>query len=523
MQAADNWVRCRFVGLEGKLNVAFRVDASEKIGTGHLMRCLALANALQQRGVRTCFFSRHMPDNLLHLIIQQGHVFQRLSALDDGAPCGERLHSSWLEVSQETDARECVGALYGKHWNWLVVDHYALDARWEGALRQIVHKILVIDDLADRQHDCDLLLDQNLYLDMSARYVGRVPERCQLLLGPRFALLRDEFRQLRESVAPRQGAVKRVMVFFGGVDAHNFTGKALDALVSMEATKGLHVDVVLGAQHAFRETIEALCLRQGYYCHVQTGRMAELMAASDLALGAGGTTTWERCCLGLPTIAVSTADNQSVQLADAATNGLVYSPNFSGDVREAFVQHLGALLENDALRQLVSSLGMIAVDGGGVQRLVARMGCTGVEVRVALPTDSEHLHRWRNHPSIRAVSRNTGLIAWEDHCRWLNVVLEDPRRKLLIGLREGESVGVVRFDIEADQAEVSIYLVPEARVTCRGAELLQMAEKWLVVNCPEVRVLRAHVMGANKRSNGLFMAAGYDVDNTLFSKKLHEL
>lgn len=247
------------------------------------------------------------------------------------------------------------------------------------------------------------------------------------------------------------------------------------------------------------------------------------MAASDLALGAGGTTTWERCCLGLPTIAVSTADNQSVQLADAATNGLVYSPNFSGDVREAFVQHLGALLENDALRQLVSSLGMIAVDGGGVQRLVARMGCTGVEVRVALPTDSEHLHRWRNHPSIRAVSRNTGLIAWDDHCRWLNVVLEDPRRKLLIGLREGESVGVVRFDIEADQAEVSIYLVPEARVTCRGAELLQMAEKWLVVNCPEVRVLRAHVMGANKRSNGLFMAAGYDVDNTLFSKKLHEL
>jgi UDP-2,4-diacetamido-2,4,6-trideoxy-beta-L-altropyranose hydrolase len=131
---------------------------------------------------------------------------------------------------------------------------------------------------------------------METRYIGKVPNHCRLLLGPRYALLRDEFRRLRDEVKPRTGPVKWILVFFGGMDVDNFTGKALQALVNL-GHEDLQVDVVIGAQHPAREAIEATCDRYGYQCHVQTSNMAELMARADLAIGAGGSASWERCCL----------------------------------------------------------------------------------------------------------------------------------------------------------------------------------------------------------------------------------
>jgi hypothetical protein len=357
---------------------------------------------------------------------------------------------------------------------------------------------------------------------MQTRYADKVPQTCHLLLGPKFALLREEFRQLRETLAGPRTQVRRVLVFFGGVDARNFTGQALAALADV-GSASFEVDVVLGAQHPQRAAIESLCQGRGYRCHVQTSRMAELMAGADLAIGAGGTATWERCSLGLPTLALSTADNQTRQLADAAAHGLVYATEPGADVQATLAMHLQALLHNAALRQLISRAGMAAVDGLGAQRLATRMGCSGLSLREARAEDSEHLYCWRNHPRIRTVSRSHHEIAWEDHCRWFSGVLADPRRKLLIAYQGEAPVGVVRFDLEGEDAEVSIYLVPEAPVRCRGGDLLQSAENWLMEHCCEVRQLHAQVLGGNTASKGLFMAAGYDVDNTLFSKKLHEL
>lgn len=504
------------------MNILFRVDASERIGTGHFMRCLTLADTLAQRGAHCVFLSRQLPVHLEQLLQRQGHVLRRLPVRKADTCDTDLAHASWLGTGQADDAVDSLAASLGQSWDWLVVDHYALDWRWETPLRQVARRILVIDDLADRRHDCDLLLDQNQYHDMRVRYADKVPQACRLLLGSRFALLREEFRRLRENLPPRRAEVQRILVFFGGVDACNFTGQALTALIEI-AQEGLEVDVVLGAQHPQRAAIESLCQTQGYRCHVQTSRMAELMASADLAIGAGGTATWERCSLGLPTLVLSTADNQARQLADAAAQGLVYAPDSSADVQATLALHLQALRHNGALLQLISCAGMAAVDGWGAERLALRMGCSGVSMRLARAEDSEHLYRWRNHPSIRAVSRNSDEIAWADHSRWFAAVLADPCRKLLIGQQDGKPVGVVRFDIEGEQAEVSIYLVPDAPVCCRGGDLLQGAEDWFVEHCREVRQLHAQVRGGNLRSNGLFIAAGYEVDNTLFSKKLHQL
>ncbi len=255
------------------MRIAIRVDASSQIGTGHFMRCLTLADALKQSGVQIRFVCRHMPEHLRDMLNTKGHEFAPLNGIPSEEAVDDTSHAHWLGVSQAQDATDTGYALSDQTWDWLVVDHYALDARWETVLRNTAKKILVIDDIADRQHDCDVLLDQNFYADMDTRYTGKVPAHCQLLLGPRYALLREEFRRLHEQVKPRNGPVKRVLVFFGGVDADNYTGRAIEALTEI-GIEELHVDVVIGAQHPNREQIKAICVQHGFMCHIQTNKMA---------------------------------------------------------------------------------------------------------------------------------------------------------------------------------------------------------------------------------------------------------
>ncbi|MFZ2542064.1 MAG: UDP-2,4-diacetamido-2,4,6-trideoxy-beta-L-altropyranose hydrolase, partial [Gallionella sp.] len=429
------------------MKIAVRVDASVQIGTGHFMRCLTLADALKQRGAQTRFISRHLPDHLRSMLANKGHELVLLDGIQNDGTLDELAHAGWLGVSQAQDAADSIRALSDGSWDWLVADSYALDFRWESELRRTASQILVIDDIADRQHDCDILLDQNFYADMETRYIGKVPAHCQLLLGPRYALLRDEFRSLHEQVQPRSGAVRRVLVFFGGVDADNYTGRAIEALSGMDVPD-LHVDVVIGAQHPCRGQIEAACAQHGFICHVQTGRMAELMATADLAIGGGGSATWERCCLGLPALAVCTAENQQKQVADAAQEGLLYSPEVRGDLQQTIRRHARALIENSCLRRLISHKGMQIVNGRGASRVAASMSCSDIEIRMVRPDDSEKLFQWRNDPGIREVSRSTDVIDWQDHRKWFASVLADSKKMLLMGHIAGTPVGVVRFDMQ---------------------------------------------------------------------------
>ncbi|MBK8893369.1 MAG: UDP-2,4-diacetamido-2,4,6-trideoxy-beta-L-altropyranose hydrolase [Propionivibrio sp.] len=500
--------------------MAIRVDVSSQIGTGHFMRCLTLADALQQSGIRVRFICRHLPGDFQDMLAAKGHEYIPLNGSSSDEISADLAHGHWLGTSQHADAKDSIHALSDQVWNWLVVDHYALDARWESALRQVASNILVIDDIADRQHDCNVLLDQNFYADMDARYIGRVPAYCQLLLGPRYALLRDEFRQLRGQATPRTGPIKRVLVFFGGVDADNFTGRTVEALSNL-GIEGLRIDVVIGAQHPCRKQIEYACVKHKFDIHVQTNRMAELIEAADLGVGAGGSTTWERCCLGLPTLTICVADNQSRQIADAALEGLLYAPELRGELIPAIKRHVRALMENGYLMHVISRNGMHAVDGRGVLRVIGSLGCGGIEIRAAVQGDSKKLFEWRNHPSIRTVSRNVGIIDLENHNKWFAAALSAPDRLLLIGQREGVPVGVVRFDIRDDEAEVSIYLAPAFQHSGQGRDLLQSAERWIADKRPGVCRVHAHVLGDNERSQRLFLGAGYQVESACYSKRLH--
>ena len=454
------------------------------------MRCLTLANAIHAGSGHVTFLCRELPDSLAQLVAVQGHELVRLS---DGEAPGAR------------------------QFDWLVVDHYQLDADWESRARAVAKRIFVIDDLADRPRLRSFVGSESVHR-RRARYSGRVPPACRLLLGPRYALLRAEFGRLRAGVQPRTGNVGRLLVFFGGGDAGNQTTTALEALSRIDAPR--NVDVVIGAEHPHRATIEKLCADRGYQLHVQTSRMAELMAAADLAVGAGGSATWERCCLGLPSLVVSVAANQDRLVHDGALAGTVYAPEGVLSSPDDLARHIRAFMDNPLLRESMSRKGMEIVDGRGVDRVLPALGLGRVTMRPAVIADSDNLFVWRNHPSIRGVSRSQKPLEREAHERWLGGSLSDSSRVLLIGECRGQPVGVVRFDIQEAVAEVSIYVVPGQERGGFGAELLAAAEAWLGSHRSAVREVSAEVLSANQPSHRLFRGAGYQLESTLYRKRM---
>lgn len=355
------------------MRIAFRVDASPLVGTGHFMRCLTLADALKQHGVQTRFISRHLPEHLCFMLAERGHKFVRLDGVQINEVLDELAHAYWLGVSQKQDATDSVRALSDEAWDWLIVDHYALDFRWESLLRQAARKILAIDDLADRRHDCDVLLDQNYFLDMDVRYASKVPVHCQLLIGPRYLLLREEFRQLRKHVKIRSGNVERLLVVFGGVDSDNYTGCVLEALSNL-GYPFQQVNVVIGAQHPFQEQIAATCSRLGFLCHQQTDRMAELMATADLAIGACGFTSYELVAMQLPAILIPVTEIQATVVKGLSEAGIAYAlfPQGKSLVEEIYTV-LKKMIDSNSSRTSMSLACHDFLDADGVSRVVRKL------------------------------------------------------------------------------------------------------------------------------------------------------
>jgi UDP-2,4-diacetamido-2,4,6-trideoxy-beta-L-altropyranose hydrolase len=295
------------------MNVLIRADASTEIGSGHLMRCLTLGDQLRARGSRVAFACRDLPGALFNLLEDRGYPYARLSG---GSP-----------LSPDGDAEETLTAARDMFpaglVDWVVVDHYGLEAAWERTMRRQATKIMAIDDLADRRHDCDLLLDQNYYRDLDRRYRGLVPDTCVRLLGPSHLLLRQEFVDACRHPRARDGIIRRILVFMGGGDSTNQTQKVMAALASLGRPE-IAVDVVVGGANPFLTTIERLCATMpNMKFHCQVTNIAELVRSADLAIGAGGSAMWERCYLGLPAITVVFAANQERAAEDAADAGAI--------------------------------------------------------------------------------------------------------------------------------------------------------------------------------------------------------
>jgi hypothetical protein len=355
---------------------------------------------------------------------------------------------------------------------------------------------------------------------MLSRYTDKVPAHCNLLLGPSYALLRDEFKSLRKKIGPRTGKVKKILVYFGGVDAADYTILTVNALAGINGQWA--VDIVIGKMHPNAEKIQQASQKFGFNCHVQTSRLAELMSEADLAIGAGGSAIWERCCLGLPAIVFCTAENQRAQIADAVKLGVLYALkiddlNFADEFRHLFER----LIKNPSSLKSTSESGMHHVNGLGARKVVSQLIGDFIEIRRAEVNDSISIFQWRNDEKIRNVSKNSEIIPMNVHKKWFEKVLTDAHYELLIGRLLNQVVGVVRFDIEVNRAEVSIYLVPNSHFSGYGRSLLLGAEKWLKKNRTEVKELRAFVKRGNTSSEKLFTNLNYELINSEFRKIIH--
>ncbi len=345
------------------MKIAFRLDSSLQIGSGHVFRCLALSNWLRAKNAEVIFICRSLQGNLMPLIKNNGYKVQALA---------NRVGRKLKGISWVRDAEQTINVL--KDYNdldWLVLDHYAIDKKWEAKIRKHVKRIMVIDDLADRQHDCDLLLDQNLYQNMETRYDKLVPRKCRKLLGPRFVLLRSEFLEVRKKIKPRNGRVRRIIIYFGSGDLTDETSKVLRA-ISLCSLSHIQIDIVLGINNPHKKSIMKMASSMKFVnCYNYVINMAEFMANADLFIGAGGVTTYERSCLGLPSLVITVAKNQVQAIADLSRAGCLRFCGKNNEINPQDISnHLEHLIANPAILKEYSRNSMQLVDGRGTQRCV---------------------------------------------------------------------------------------------------------------------------------------------------------
>jgi len=480
-------------------DILFRADASPLIGSGHLMRCLALANELQSQGARCAFLVREQSlGQLGDSVKAQGH---ELLLLPGGATNA---------AQQEEDASMCRSALAGLvPARWLVVDHYALDARWEKAMRPVANAVMAIDDLANREHDADLLLDQNLVPEMEQRYESKLRSGCRQLLGPRYALLRREFWHQVDALRGVGILQPRLLLMFGGADPQALTLRVLRILVA-QGWLG-EVDVVAGSLFLQLDELRSLLTQLPQArLHVASFDIANLMRRADLALGSPGVSSWERCCTGLPTIAISQADNQEEIGAALARVGAHLYLGRAEDLGDEDIRAaLQVMCGTPWLRQAMAIASLRVCDGGGALRVANVLLRSAMQIRPAGITDATLLFTWRNDERTRRQSLNACELNYSAHVDWMTRTLANPDEILLLGLESGVPAACVRFSISGERARVSIYTDPARHGQGLGSAALKAASSWLRLVRPELRIIEADVLQDNIASITMFRVAGY--------------
>lgn len=289
-----------------------RADASASIGTGHVVRCLTLADRLASRGWDIAVATRDLPPILAHGIRVRGYQLVAMGLeeplLEEPAVIGQALMPRTSDLT--------------------VVDHYGIAAEWHTAARSWSNRIMVIDDLAADAIDADLVLNQNLGESADA-YAGLIPAGCRLLIGPMYALLRPQFAEAREATMRVRRAVLRLLVFLSGSDEHDVTSVAANVGADLE----LETDVVVGAAYPHWERLQAWTTgTTSVTLHRGVDDMATLMARADLSIGAPSSASWERCCVGLPSLLVTLAENQRRAAAALAAAGAALDLGWYHDV-----------------------------------------------------------------------------------------------------------------------------------------------------------------------------------------------
>jgi UDP-2,4-diacetamido-2,4,6-trideoxy-beta-L-altropyranose hydrolase len=471
-----------------------RADASSEIGMGHFMRCLALAQAWTETGERVIFAMSHTTPAADSCAKAIGATVTRLSSPRGSLP----------------EAHETVVLAQGEQARCIVADGYDFAPGYQQALRTAGHRVLLLDDDARYQrYETDLVLNQNAFATDSL-YEDRAAHT-RLLLGPRYALLREQFRESPQPDRTIPATARRLLVTLGGADPANATQTVVEALRLLPANS-VEAIVVVGGSNPHRAKLESALNGSPIKITLvhDAKNMPELMAWADVAISAAGSTSLELAYLGVPMLLTILADNQQavatgMQSSGAARN-LGWAHTLTG---KSIVAALQDLIADQGERQRLSSAGQNLVDGEGAPRVVRALQAPAIHLRPAVSDDSRLLFEWANDSAVRAVSFNSAPIPWADHERWFRSKLSNPNAVLLIAQNENaQPIGVARFEIEQGVATISISISADCRGHGYGRELIDVASE-TVLRRPEVTSIRALVKPDNLASARAFLAADY--------------
>ncbi|MFJ2488658.1 UDP-2,4-diacetamido-2,4,6-trideoxy-beta-L-altropyranose hydrolase [Pseudomonas sp. NPDC087639] len=497
------------------MRVLIRADASPTIGSGHIARCLTLARVLRKQGSHVAFACRRLPGHRLDALQAEG--FETLALPERYAEEDpQQAIESMLPWQADIDALDVL--LDGHEgFDWIIADHYGLDHHWQTAARRWASRIAAVDDLATRCYSVDLLLNQNLS-GLSENYAPLLPDGCRTLLGPRFAMLREEF------ICPAieiKSKARRVLVNFGGFDAAMQTHHAMLALADFPE---LEVDFVAGADNPAWAQMQALAeTRPNWRLHSFVSDFHQRMTEADLFIGAGGGTSWERAALGLPTICIAVSNNQQANGEVMAAAG---AHVFMGAREQVSVEQLrqaiGLVVDNVYLRQSLAERSRQLVDGRGALRVAAALAGAVLKVRPATLDDAQLLFDGRNAEAVRRWSLDAGVIDWKQHLDWLTASLRNPQRLLLVAEGDDGPVGVLRYDLRGFDAEVSLYLLQGRFGLGWGGALLAQGEAFASAHWPQMSAIIAQVLPANQASLNVFRDAGFTQSACAFTRVLKD-
>ena len=493
----------------------FRCDASTAIGMGHVKRCLSLAQALRLLGGRSHFVTRQTDIAVGALISSAGFGCSTLPTIAGNsvhkAFQDETAHAQWLGTTQAQDAEETIAALKGEDLPkpcWLVADHYGLASSWHGHIRTALGcRIAVIDDLADRPLDVDLLIDHNLHVDHQRKYASCIQTSARVLGGPRYALLAPSYAQLRP--ARIKETVGSIGIFMGGVDSADLSSLVLRACREEACFQG-SVEIAATSASPHLQSLRALV--DSYpdtRLSIDQPDLTEFFARHDLQIGAGGGATWERCCAGAPMLLLKAAENQHVVLQELSVQGAAKCLKDSEVATVASVgQAVAQLLSDGPARKILAERARALVDGLGAQRVAIAMTQDHLLLRPAKADDASLSFAWRNDQSTRQQSRNAGEINPEHHRQWWKDSLVNPNRRIFFGCLGSRDVGVLRLDFRDSEAEVSIYLDPAMTGLGLGPRILLAAQRWALEHTPLERLV-ATILPGNTASMRAFSSAGF--------------
>jgi len=489
------------------------------MGTGHVRRCLSLAEALRQTGAHVEFLTRVLGTDAAAKIQVAGFPVHMLPAPTGAVQESTPPHADWAGVPWQKDADETVRAL--RKADWIVVDHYAFDARWHKAVApRLGARLAIIDDLADRPLHGDVLVDQNLAdFDHGEKYRHRLGNGMTILGGPHYALLGPAY--LRAPRCAVSDEVRSIGIFMGGTDPAALSEVALRACREVAGFSG-PIELVTTQANPRHPELKALAARWPQTSvAVDIPELSGFFSRHGLQIGAGGSATWERCCVGAPTIALVGARNQLAVVPQLARAGAVATldPNMA-PTPAALGALVRELLGDTARRRALATRARELVDGRGAQRVALRITAGALRVRKAAREDSDLMYRWRNDPVTRIVSRNPEEIGPKQHAVWLQRTLADKDRLLLIGEVGQIPVGVVRFDRhEDDEVRVSVYVDPELHGLGLGEALVRAGEEAARDWAGKGLTVVAHVLGGNTRARRAFEEAGYSFKGEVGRKK----